>query len=80
MHKWKYPLYLQDLPPLEGRYKRAALDDRVFEYKYSSSLEVCVMPHIERGILRKLHMSHFITMIMVNVSYVICCFIDCFLE
>ena len=30
MHKWKHPLYLQDLFPLEGKYKRAALDDRVF--------------------------------------------------
>ena len=39
-----------------------------------------VMQHIERGTLQKLCVSHFITMIMVNVSHVLCCFIDCFVE
>ena len=29
---------------------------------------------------RKLRVSHFITIIMVNVSHVFCCFINCFLE
>ena len=32
------------------------------------------------GTLRKLHVSHFITMIMANVSHILCCFIHCFLE
>ena len=39
-----------------------------------------VMQHIESGTLQNLNVSHFITMIMVNVSHVICCFIDCYLE
>ena len=30
--------------------------------------------------LKKLHVSHFITMTMVNVSHDLCCFIDCFLQ
>ena len=30
--------------------------------------------------LRKLHVFHFITLIMVNVSQVLCCFIDFFME
>ena len=37
-----------------------------------------VMQHIERGTLRKLPVFHFITMIMVNVSHFLCCFIDLF--
>ena len=38
------------------------------------------MQHTERGTLRKLCVSHFINMIMVNVSHILCCFIDCFVE
>ena len=37
---------------------------------------ICVMQHIERGTLQKLYVSHFITMIMVNVSHIFGCFID----
>ena len=38
-----------------------------------------MLQHIKEGEF-KLHVSHFTTTIMVNVSHVLCCFIDCFLE
>ena len=52
------------------------------EYSTLSLVRVqYVMQHIMGGgTLQKLHVSHFSTMIMVNVSSVLCGFIDCFLE
>ena len=55
-------------------YKTCYLHNMQFRNKTLNAMQ-----HLKRGTVQKL-MSHFITMIMVNVSHVICCFIDCFLK
>ena len=46
----------------------------------SSAEEQCVAAHQKRETFQKLHMSHFITMIMVNVSHILCSLLIFFLE